>query len=339
MKLLRINSPQAPDRNHRISQTLQDWGDKAWAQTQLLKHPFWAISSASFGALALLVIIFGSFAGNPSGPTKTKFDHREILTTTREIILEPTRELGKETYPVGTPVRILDGKGSGEKIKFLILVGESKEQTWVTWQAITEAGGTAGEPIQVMSIQPPNHLSIVNHDGPAGFIPTGQATGDEDIAPMDPELEQEVFRLINVERTSRGLRALEWDPAMARGARYTAVDYYVQGYYTPENHMTRDVIYRNGKIEGFTFVETAQHRAQKFSSKTKGENGASSNNKTKIGLAKGNGDPAKAFVVGWMNSPSHRQFILEPNHRYGAIGYWGSKSEWGRSTCIFWAGH
>ena len=323
---------------NRISQTLQDWGDKAWAQTQLLKHPFWAISSASFGALALLVIIFGSFAGNPSGPTKTKFDHREILTTTREIILEPTRELGKETYPVGTPVRILDGKGSGEKIKFLILVGESKEQTWVTWQAITEAGGTAGEPIQVMSIQPPNHLSIVNHDGPAGFIPTGQATGDEDIAPMDPELEQEVFRLINVERTSRGLRALEWDPDMARGARYTAVDYYVQGYYSSSGHDTFDIIYRNGKIESLLPIESMQSRLKKFSPRAIGENSAPGANKTKSSLKDGGGNPAKAIVVAWMTSPGHRRFILEPRHRYGAFGYWGSKSEWGRSACIFWAG-
>jgi uncharacterized protein YkwD len=106
-----------------------------------------------------------------------------------------------------------------------------------------------------------------------------------------PDLEAEMIRLVNEERTKRGLKALQFDPALVPVARAHSQDMFARGYfshYTPE-----------GK-DPFERMKTAGIKYY-----TAGEN---------LAL----GQTLSICHEGLMNSPGHRANILNPS--YGRIG-------------------
>lgn len=258
-----------------------------------MKSLFGIILAASF-----------AFAGEPTKPRV--FGPKEILTTAVEITIKPTRERGEATFQAGSPVRMLRDDGTN----CVILIGDSLEQAIVPKSAIKEAGGTAGPAIKARSIQWPASVSTVNADGPSGGW-TGIATGDENVASSNPSFEQEVFRLINAERTKRGLTALTWDEDLARAARYQAADMYAQQYQDRGEHTTQDVYIQNGEPR-WIVRDDVKSRITRFSPSGKGEN-----------IAGYPGAPAgpQMWVAAWMASPGHRENILRSAFTKTGIGF------------------
>ena len=106
--------------------------------------------------------------------------------------------------------------------------------------------------------------------------------------------EQEVFRLVNQERTSRGLRPLTLNSRLTEVARLKSMDMRDNNYFghnSPTYGTPEQMLARFG-ISGYA-----------------GEN-----------IAAGYATP-QAVMNGWMNSPGHRSNILNPNAREIGVGY------------------
>lgn len=267
---------------------------------KLAKSPE-AQNRLGFAAALLLALVVLVMAQQPTG-TVRPFGPKEQLTTTREIVLETKREGGAETYPIGTKVRALAQGPNG----IVALIGESLEQCNVPFNAIKEAGGTPGEPVTTRTRQAPKAVSTINWDGPEG-IWTGFATGDENIPSSNPAFEKRVVELTNAERAKVGLGPLVWDEDLARGARYTAADQYVQNY-AASDHSTLDVYTDRRGI--YVEIESAKSRIRKFI----GDNSGAGEN------AAPRPSPEEA-MRGWMASPGHRANILRVNINRIGVGF------------------
>lgn len=256
--------------------------------------------------MKIIILLLALVATASAAEPRTSFGPKEVLTTAREIIIKPTREMGEETYAAGSPVRVLKTLPNG---KFVILIGETNEQAVISSQAIVEAGGTTGDQIKVSSTQPPKELANKNTDGPEGTF-SGIATGDENIASSDHEYELEILRLTNLEREKAGVEKLVWDEDLARAARYQAADLYVQSY-SPEDHATYDFVFRNGQRMGSMKIDDGQSRIERFASYGKAEN---------VRSPKRTDTPIKS-IEGWMGSPGHRSNILTERFTKMGVGY------------------
>ena len=109
----------------------------------------------------------------------------------------------------------------------------------------------------------------------------------------DPEDEDGMLVLVNKERTSRGLPALEMDDALQKVARAHSLDMFQRGYfahYTPEGLDPFDRM----KAAGITYQSAGENLAMAPS----------------LQLAH----------TGLMNSPGHRRNILDPSYRKIGIG-------------------
>ena len=114
--------------------------------------------------------------------------------------------------------------------------------------------------------------------------------------------ENEVVRLVNIERANRGLSALEYDWQLSRVARYKSEDMQKNNYFS-HTSPTYGSPFNMMKSFGITY-------------KTAGEN-----------IAKGYKTPA-AVVEGWMNSPGHRANILNSSFTHIGVGYTSVGSFW-----------
>jgi len=111
-------------------------------------------------------------------------------------------------------------------------------------------------------------------------------------------LEQETFRLINVERENRGIPPVIWDEMLHNGARIHS------------QNMQRD---------GFLYHDTQGM----FAECCYGASYASSIYAT-----------AEATVDAWMSSTAgHREILLDPSYRYGAIGIARDDGFWATYRC------
>ncbi len=115
--------------------------------------------------------------------------------------------------------------------------------------------------------------------------------GDADILSM----ENVIIRLVNIERTSRGLKPLSANWQLSRVARYKSQDMHDAGYFAHESP-------RYGSP--FNMMKNFG-----ISYRTAGEN-----------IAKGY-TSAAAVVEGWMNSPGHRANILNASFTEIGVGY------------------
>ena len=114
--------------------------------------------------------------------------------------------------------------------------------------------------------------------------------------------EQEVARLINEIRRSRGLSPLTLDWQISRVARYKSLDMKDKGYFS-HTSPTYGSPFNMMKSFGITY-------------KTAGEN-----------IAKGYATPA-AVVDAWMNSPGHRANILNSSFTHIGVGYVAEGNYW-----------
>ena len=114
--------------------------------------------------------------------------------------------------------------------------------------------------------------------------------------------EQEVIRLVNVERAKAGLKALTEDWELSRVARYKSQDMHDLRYFS-HNSPTYGSPFDMMKAFGIRY-------------RTAGEN-----------IAMGYRTPA-AVVQGWMNSPGHRANILNASYTKIGVGYVASGNYW-----------
>ena len=114
--------------------------------------------------------------------------------------------------------------------------------------------------------------------------------------------EQEVIRLVNVERAKAGLKALTEDWELSRVARYKSQDMHDLRYFS-HTSPTYGSPFEMMKAFGIRY-------------RTAGEN-----------IAMGYRTPA-AVVQGWMNSPGHRANILNAFYTKIGVGYVASGNYW-----------
>lgn len=114
--------------------------------------------------------------------------------------------------------------------------------------------------------------------------------------------EEEVVRLVNVERTKRGLSPLASDWQLSRVARYKSQDMRDNGYFS-----------HTSPTYGSPFQ---MMRSFGISYRSAGEN-----------IAKGQKTPA-AVVRAWMNSSGHRANILNAGFTHIGVGYVASGHYW-----------
>lgn len=114
--------------------------------------------------------------------------------------------------------------------------------------------------------------------------------------------EQEVIRLVNVERAKYGLAALSEDWELSRVARYKSQDMRDKGYFSHQSP-TYGSPYDMMRAFGISY-------------RTAGEN-----------IAMGQSTPA-AVVNAWMNSSGHRANILSKSFTKIGVGYVASGNYW-----------
>ncbi|MDQ3030899.1 MAG: CAP domain-containing protein [Myxococcota bacterium] len=116
-------------------------------------------------------------------------------------------------------------------------------------------------------------------------------TVDEGI-PCESAIEGEQRRLTNLERTSRGLRALACDRGLRRAARKHAADMCARDYFSHTSADGRTLVERVN-AEGVVWARLGENIAHGYST-------------------------AAAVTAGWMGSPPHRANILDG--RFGRVG-------------------
>ena len=116
------------------------------------------------------------------------------------------------------------------------------------------------------------------------------------------QFEEEVVRLVNLERTKRGLSTLSHNWQLSRVARYKSEDMRQNGYFS-----------HTSPVYGSPFQMI---RSFGISYRTAGEN-----------IARGQATPA-AVVAAWMNSAGHRANILNKSFTEIGVGYVAAGSYW-----------
>jgi len=303
--------------------SFQNWGRQrnerlqAFA-AQLAKSPEAQNRIGFAAALLLALVVFVLAQPAPSDQTARIFNVWETLTTTREIVVNPTRENETATYPAGTTFRVVAQGPKG----VVALIGETQEQINLPFDIIKEAGGTSGPTLKTTNeVQSPKSKSTVHWDGPDGIF-VGFATGQENIPSSNPDFERKVVALTNIERSKRGLQPLIWDEDLARAARYAAADYYVQDTMS-KTHATYDAYISNTGKQTNIYIESPKSRIFKFYGKP-------GMDKPTVNLGE-NATKARtpeAAIAAWMASPGHRENILRPHFTKIGVGFIaGSKNE------------
>ena len=136
---------------------------------------------------------------------------------------------------------------------------------------------------------------------PALIYP-GQIINIPSIDSSVTEYEKEVVRLVNKERTSRGLSPLTQNWELSRVARYKSQDMKEKKYFS-----------HTSPTYGSPFEMI---RSFGISYRTAGEN-----------IARGYATP-KAVVDGWMNSSGHRANILNSSFKEIGVGYVPDGNYW-----------
>lgn len=114
--------------------------------------------------------------------------------------------------------------------------------------------------------------------------------------------EKEVIRLVNAERTKRGLKALSEDWQLSRVARYKSQDMHDNKYFS-----------HTSPVYGSPFQMIKNFG---ISYRAAGEN-----------IARGQATPA-AVVNAWMNSSGHRANILNASFTHIGVGYVSDGRYW-----------
>lgn len=127
---------------------------------------------------------------------------------------------------------------------------------------------------------------------------------DSDPSGEQAQLVQSVIDLTNVERTNRGLSPLTHNSTLSQAAQAHAEDMLNRNFF---DHVTPDGISASDRIEASGYLEP-YYECQCSKSYGVGEN-----------IAKGQ-ETASEVVITWMNSPDHRDNILNPDFSEIGIG-------------------
>src|SRR6185369_8280521 len=116
--------------------------------------------------------------------------------------------------------------------------------------------------------------------------------------PSAAAIEQQVFALINAERTKNGLTELEWSESVAAVARLHSED------------MAHAKFFSHRGSDG-SMVDERADRLGLGMWRSIGEN---------IAYMRGYDDPAELAVQKWLESAAHRKNLLGPNWKESAVG-------------------
>jgi uncharacterized protein YkwD len=139
---------------------------------------------------------------------------------------------------------------------------------------------------------------------------TGCSTGVV-VPVINANLEEQVIALTNQERIAEGLSPLTIAPELMNAARYHATDMGVDDY---TSHPSQDRV--NGNLE--EVCPTNERLSAYYTYQVMAEN-----------IAWGYSDPQQ-LVDAWMNSPTHRENILNPDVTEIGVGYYEGSGEFGR---------
>jgi uncharacterized protein YkwD len=157
--------------------------------------------------------------------------------------------------------------------------------------SITRAAGTDEPGYPLSSITAAATQAQPQVDGCGGTAP--QQT--------HPEFEQEVLRLVNLEREARGIPPLKRSTSLDGAARYHSADLGIDDYFSHDTYDRQD-----GNL---VFVCSPWTRIANFYDGARGEN-----------IAAGYTTP-ESVVAAWMASDGHRHNILSTGSREIGIGY------------------
>jgi len=144
----------------------------------------------------------------------------------------------------------------------------------------------------------------------------GCPDGSEIIAPLKLEMEKEILRLVNIERQKAGLKSLEWRDDLANAARFHAYDMATENYF---DHDTHD---RSGSTLSNTcetFVRIKAFVKDVFACAENISAGRST---------------AEDTVKGWMNSPGHKNNIMNASTKYLGVGYYYDETSTYKHYCV-----
>lgn len=149
--------------------------------------------------------------------------------------------------------------------------------------------------------------------GETGVVPFFTGCARFDVAVQNAAYEQEVIRLVNLERANAGMPPLKRNTDLDYAARYHSKDLHDDNYFEHDSYDRSggDLVFACG---------WSTRVANFYSGGTKGEN-----------IAAGYSTPAAA-MAGWMNSQGHRENILRSSYREIGVGYFygsnGYRSYW-----------
>lgn len=152
------------------------------------------------------------------------------------------------------------------------------------------------------------HVTLVNTGKHARRAVSSAPTRAELSESMERlhEMKKEVIRLVNVERAKRGLPPLQYNPTLEGSAQIYAEDMAEDGFFghvSPEGETLEQRMEQSGFFE--RFYDRGCICTEHY---TLGEN-----------LARGQKTPDEVMKA-WMNSPSHRDAILNPEFTDIGIG-------------------
>lgn len=133
---------------------------------------------------------------------------------------------------------------------------------------------------------------------PLGETPFSPSPDSENSGSFLPAVEQEIFRMVNEERTKAGVPTLSYNTTMEKYARIKSKDMGDRNYFSHENP------------EGQLITEQMSKDGVTYSAW--GEN---------IAYVQGSASNAASEIMNmWMNSPGHRQNILSTNFTSIGVG-------------------
>lgn len=209
------------------------------------------------------------------------------------IIGNPEFSANGEIYGLEVPAQIIDGRTMLPLRAVLESVGY-----FVAWNAETNTVVISDMPLPEIDAEPQAVMPAIPNrrltdTEVAEWIQAYHIAG----APHTIEFELEVIRLTNIEREQNGLSPLEEHHSLMMAARFKSQSMYDLDYFAHES-----------PVYGH-FANIAREIFE-VSPRAMGEN-----------LASGHRTPEEV-LEGWMESPGHRDNILNPEYTYIGVGFY-----------------
>lgn len=256
--------------------------------------------------LLVILIVSGIYAmerknGTSLNDNDNKIDLSENATkadlsknTTDGVTISETAE--SETNPT-TPARV-EETGSNSTTS-TTTKSTTKQTTKTTTTPATQAPAPTQAPVApTLTLQPSTVIQQTQRQAAEAPAPTNSSTvtGDDFLAAV----EQEIFRIVNVERANAGMGSLLYNYTMEKYARVKAKDMGDKDYFAHED------------LQGKKMIDYIQQDGVPYTAW--GENIAYYSGAIDVSTL------AQKFMTNWMNSPGHRANILSGNFESIGVG-------------------